>query len=167
MQTEVCVTYNPGQSCFVAGTKVSTLTGLAPIESIKPCDRVLAQDPVTGELAYKEVLATTVRRPSPIRKIDIGAETILTTRGHRFWLEGQGWRMAKQFKPGDRLHTIRGPVAIENLEDAEDQKAYNLVVADFHSYFVGEQRLLVHDNSVPRPAPGPTPGLAEGAAKAQ
>src|SRR5262249_24466505 len=39
-------------SCFPAGTPVLTQTGSVPIESIKPGDRLLAQDAATGELAY-------------------------------------------------------------------------------------------------------------------
>jgi hypothetical protein len=160
-QTQTCFNYNPGISCFAAGTQVSTLVGLEPIESIRPGDRVLSKDPVSGELAYKLVLATTVRPPSPIRDIRVGDETIQSTRGHRFWQEGTGWRMAKYLEPEARLHSVRAPVTIESIADVDDQQAYNLVVADFHTYFVGKQRLLVHDNSLPRQVKGPTPGLVE------
>ncbi len=52
-------------SCFVAGTPVWTLTGPRPIESIQPGDRVLAQDPQTGELAFKMVQQTTIRPTTP------------------------------------------------------------------------------------------------------
>src|SRR5262249_30034195 len=42
-------------SCFPAGTKVWTMAGARPIESVKIGDRVLTQDIVTGELDYKVV----------------------------------------------------------------------------------------------------------------
>ena len=35
----------------------------------------------------------------------------------------------------------------------EPQQAYNLVVADFGTYFVGKSRVLVHDNSPIRDVP--------------
>jgi hypothetical protein len=145
--------------CFKAGTQVSTLTGLVSIEKLAPGDRVLAADPQTGELGYKLVLARTIRPPSPLRKLTIGDEEILTTRGHRFWQLGRGWQMSKELASGALLYTGAAPVSIDAAEDAADDQAYNLTVEDFHTYFVGEHRLLVHDNSVPKPVLGPMPGL--------
>ena len=135
--------------CFGKGTKVSTLVGLVAIEKILAGDRVLAQNPQTGELGYKRVLLTSVRPPSPMRKLTAGGETIPTTRGHRFWQVGRGWQMSKQLETGVQLYTCAAPVAIDNVEDIDDDQAYNLVVEGFHTYFVGEHRLLVHDNSAP------------------
>jgi hypothetical protein len=145
--------------CFGKGTKVSTLTGLVAIEKILPGDRVLAQNPQTGELGYKLVLLTSVRPPSPMRKLTIDGEEIPTTRGHRFWQVGRGWQMSKQLETGVQLYTCAAPAAIDRVEDIDDDQAYNLVVDGFHTYFVGEHRLLVHDNSAPLPVLGPVPGL--------
>jgi hypothetical protein len=152
--------YIGGLSCFVAGTKVSTQTGLRPIEEIKPGDAVLAQDPQTGELAYQCVLATTIRPPSPLRKLTVDGEEISATRGHRFWRDGRGWQMAKFLTAGGLLHTVSGALPITAVEDAGEDQAYNLVVENFHTYFVGEHRILVHDNSAPKPVLGPVPGLS-------
>ena len=80
-------------SCFAPGTKVWTLTGSLPIEQMKVGDRVLAQEVESGELAYKAVLAVTVRKPGPRMQVRLGAETIVTTPGHPFWVVGQGWRL--------------------------------------------------------------------------
>ena len=49
-----------------------TQTGLVPIEQVKIGDRVLSQDPETGELAYKVVLDTTERPASPMLRITVG-----------------------------------------------------------------------------------------------
>ncbi len=40
------------------------------------------------------------------------------------------------------------------------QAAYNLVVADFHTYFIGEAKILVHDNTIHQPTDVVVPGLA-------
>jgi len=40
--------------------------------------------------------------------------------------------------------------------------AFNLVVADFDTYFVGEAGILVHDNMYRTPAQVATPGLLAG-----
>ena len=133
-------------SCFTVGTPVCTFTGPTPIEKIQPGDRVLAQDPATGELAYKTVQAATLRPPAKMIEIGLGSETIRATRGHPFWVNGKGWLMAKQLKIGDVLHSLKGAVVIDNLQEAPAKEAYNLVVSDFDTYFVGDQQILVHDN---------------------
>ena len=37
--------------------------------------------------------------------------------------------------------------------------AYNLIVADFDSYFVGDAAILVHDNTPRQPTAAVLPGL--------
>ncbi len=151
-------------SCFARGTKVWTLTGPTPIEEMRAGDRVLSQNPRSGELAYRRVLQTTARNPSPMVKINLGSETITATRGHMFWVSGKGWQMAKELSVGSPLRGVHGAVAIDRLEDAPaagpwyeqleerpdakpgDELSYNLIVEGFHTYFVGEERLLVRDN---------------------
>jgi hypothetical protein len=89
------------------------------------------------------------------------------TLGHRFWINGKGWAMTKFLAAGDSLHSIDGPaelMTLEPLAPAEETEAYNLVVDDFHTYVVGESRLVVHDNTCPRPTTAIAPGLHREAA---
>jgi hypothetical protein len=151
-------------SCFAPGTKVWTLTGSTPIEQVKIGDRVLSQDIETGELAYKPVLATTLRKPGPRVRIGLGSESITTTPGHPFWAVGQGWQLAKQLEVGKSLHSLAGGVPIDQVEKLKTDEsyagfAYNLIVADFSSYFVGEKGFLVHDNTPRKPTAALLPGL--------
>ena len=134
-------------SCFPAGTPVLTLTGLRPIEDIRNGDRVLAQDVQTGELNYRTVQDTTLRSPMPIMKLSLGSETIRVTLGHPIWVVGAGWRMAKFLNVGDRVHGVLGASVIDVIEEERPVEVYNLVVSNWHNYFVGQQRILVHDNS--------------------
>jgi len=147
-------------SCFPAGTPVLTASGASPIEKIRPGDRVLAQKPETGELAYKTVQGVTLRPAAPLVKIGLGSATISATRGHPFWVNGEGWRMAKQLKVGQYLHSLAGAVLIDSIEEAPAAEAYNLVVSDFDTYFVGEQQVLVHDNLPIQETAASVPGLA-------
>ena len=164
--------YNPGaqtpefhfyyrqMSCFPAGTSVWTLAGAIPIEKIAVGDHVLSQDCQTGELTYKSVQAVTLRPPISLLKLNIGSESIRVTPGHLFWVNGQGWQMAKQLKVGAPLHALDGAVMVDSIEEDRPLEAYNLVVSDFNSYFVGDHRLLVHDNLPLRATPELVPGLA-------
>jgi hypothetical protein len=160
-------------SCFAPGTKVWTLTGRNPIEKIKVGDRVLAQDVESGELAYKPVLAVTTRPPGPWMKIGMDAESITATPSHPFWVSGQGWRMTKQLKAGNRVHSLSGGVPIKSIETlvfdpldvnaahTSPTTAYNLIVADYSSYFVGDRGILVHDNTPRMPTAAILPGLTQ------
>lgn len=148
-------------SCFPAGTPVQTSTGPMAIEQVRIGDCVLSQDPESGELAYKPVLATTVRPPSPLINIRVEGETIRATRGHPFWVSGIGWQMAKELKAGQWLHTAAGPVLIESCEQHGTAEAYSLVVADFNSFFVGELQVLVHDNNLRQVTSAKVPGLVD------
>ncbi len=150
-------------SCFPAGTSVMALGGPVAIEQIKVGDRVLAQNPRTGELAYQAVQATTLRPATVLMKIGTGPDAIRTTRGHPFWVTGRGWRIAKSLKAGDQLHGVNGAVVIDNIEVMPPTEAYNLVVSNWHTYFVGDQRLLVHDNTRLQETAVLVPGLAPNA----
>jgi hypothetical protein len=150
-----------GGSCFLAGTLVRTQMGLAAVESIQAGDRVLSQDQNTGELGYQVVLRTTLRPPTKMVRIGAGEDEIITTLGHPFWVNGHGWKMAKELVAGDLLHSLGGAVQIEKVEPAGEQKAFNLVVDDFNTYFVGQAGLLVHDNEFRKPTRAIVPGLVE------
>jgi hypothetical protein len=158
------VTPGVASSCFTPGTKVWTLTGQQPIEKIRVGDRVLAQDVESGELGYKPVLAVTTRPPVRWMKIGLGKEAITATPSHPFWVSGKGWEMTKQLKAGSLVHTPSGSVPVESVEKLESRPeeavtAYNLIVADFSSYFVGDQGILVHDNTPRKPTAALLPGL--------
>jgi hypothetical protein len=152
-------------SCFAPGTKVWTLTGRMPIAQIKIGDRVLAQNVESGELAYKPVLAVTTRPPGTRMKVGLGADTITSTPGHPFWVLGEGWQMTKQLEAGKSLHALSGGIPVETIEKQaqSDQLpaefAYNLIVDDFHTFFVSDQGILVHDNTPREPTAALVPGL--------
>jgi hypothetical protein len=149
----------PPMSCFAAGTPVRTQSGLVPIEQVKIGDRVLSQHPDTGELTYKVVADTTERPPSPMLRVSIGEIVVQTTLGHPFWVNRAGWRMAKRMSVGDRLHAAPTASTIEAIDPLAARPAHNLVVEDFHTYFITDSNLLVHDATYRRPTRALTPGL--------
>jgi intein/homing endonuclease len=113
----------------------------------------------TGELTYTTVHETSLRPATPLVKLTLGSETIRTTLGHPFWVVGAGWRVAKFLKPGDAVHTMNGAAVVDAVEPDRPTEVYNLVVSDLHNYFVGQQRLLVHDNSPLEETAARIPGL--------
>jgi hypothetical protein len=151
--------YSFSFSCFAKGTPVWTKSGQRAIESLAPGDLVLSQNVDTGELCYKPVLVRTVRPPTSILKITCDGEVLNTTKGHPFWVAGIGWRMAKELGDGAVLSGLHGASKVRSIESAGEAEAYNLVVAEFNTYFVGDSGILVHDNTPRRPTQAVLPGI--------
>ena len=151
----------PVVSCLTAGTPIWTDQGYVPVEKVQVGDLVLSQHPKTGELAYQPVLRTTVRPPADIVTARFGKTEMTCTLGHAFWISGKGWLKMRDVKPGVMFHTAGGAVKLDELTGAKQQPAYNLVVADFHSYFVGPEMLLSHDPTFAEPLNNPVPAWPE------
>jgi len=148
--------------CLAAGTPVWTDRGPQAIENIQVGDLVLSQHPETGELAYKPVLRTTVRPPAALVRLTIEGRALTASGGHPLWVSGRGWVRARELAVGDRLHGIDGTRTIDGVEDAGRDQTYNLIVADFNTYFAGEQLVLSHDNTVRQATETVVPGLIGG-----
>ncbi|MDB5290087.1 MAG: repeat protein, partial [Phycisphaerales bacterium] len=142
--------------CFVAGTPVHTERGLRPIEQVRAGDLVLSRDEKTGEQSYKPVVETFVTQPTRLYHVRFAtgasAETTLTCTGqHPFYVNGRGFVAAQELAPGDELVLAEGGVArvaCITPEDALEGKpftTYNFEVADFHTYFVGQAGVWVHN----------------------
>ncbi len=147
-------------SCLVAGTPICTDRGFVAVDKIQVGDRVLAKDIDTGEIEYKPVVHTTVRRPVRVKKFVVGGEPIVASAEHHFWISGSGWSKTRDLKPGQPAHTATGMSRVESVEDEpEPAPVFNLIVADFHTYFIGPVMVLSHDVTQPVPTNIKVPGL--------
>lgn len=139
-------------SCFAAGTMIETADGDRTIEEIQIGDLVLSANPKTGEIAYKPVVNTYVHVTDTVLYLTIDEEIIETTEDHPFWVEGQGWTSAKLLQPGDVVRLKDGStqcvddIEIVELPEGEYVAVYNFEVADFHTYFVSDFDVLVHND---------------------
>ncbi|MBV6714144.1 HINT domain-containing protein [Paenibacillus chitinolyticus] len=142
-------------NCFVAGTKVQTDEGEKNIEDIEVGDKVLSKDENNpdGELAYKEVTALYRNQRDDIIKLHVGEQIIETTNNHPFWVEGKGWVLADEVQEGDKLQKADGSnLTIDKVEFVKlDEKVtvYNFTVADFHTYYVTDIGIWVHNTKGP------------------
>ena len=154
-------------SCFARGPPVWTHSGPAPIEEVKPGDRVLAQDVTTGELAYKPVLRVTGASLGANQDRLGDAESDGHARG-RLSVVGGGWRMAKQLAAGTGCTRPTGAGRGEFTESAGLGGAGGNVAQSrggrFRHVFRRAGGVLVHDIMPPEPAtvalPGMRPGMA-------
>lgn len=147
------------QDCLAASTLIWTAQGPQAIEKTRVGDLVLSQHPETGELAYKPVLRTTTRPPGQLITIEAGGETCQTSGGHLFWVAGEGWVRSRDLQSGQILHSASGPVHVTSVGTGTEAETYNLIVADFNTYFVGSHKVLSHDNTIRQPTRAVVPGL--------
>ncbi|MEU8273225.1 Hint domain-containing protein [Microbispora bryophytorum] len=149
---------------FAPGTEVRMADGShKPIELVKAGDKVLATDPVSDRTAAKPVSAV-ISGAGDKSFVEITLDTqggkgggtglVTATDQHPFWvIDLQRWVSAKDLDTGMQLRTPAGTrarvVALEKRM-ALRQCAYNLTVADLHTYYVaaGDVDVLVHNEEV-------------------
>ncbi|WP_298532204.1 polymorphic toxin-type HINT domain-containing protein [uncultured Ruminococcus sp.] len=138
--------------CFISGTLVMTASGKVPIELIKTGDMVLATDPETMQTGFKPVLETYIRETNTLVHLTINGEEIVSTYDHPFFVKGQGFVNAVNLCIGSVLLNSKGEELVveqifrEELKDGETVKVYNFKVDDYHTYFVGENCIWVHNS---------------------
>ena len=140
-------------ACFVAGTMILTAAGLVAIENIKAGDVVISTNPDTLETAEKTVLETYVRQVDKLVYLTINGEEIVTTDNHPFYVQGRGFIDAGNLLVGDKLISVNGEdLLIEDYRielTEEPVSVYNFQVEDYHTYFVGECCVWVHNKNCP------------------
>ena len=136
---------------------------------------MLAYNEETGEQAYKPVLQLfkneTKQWCTVCVEVDGQEEDITSTPGHKYYLPNnteprevdvkqehesytglsEKWVSACKLKAGDKVllssseYGIIQSVKVEELSSPET--TYNLEVEDFHTYYVGEQSVCVHNKN--------------------
>ena len=119
------------------------------IEEITAGMLVYAHNPDTGETELKEVVQTFVNETNELVHIKVSGEEIITTPTHPFWVPEKGWTDAIQLRAGDRLQLLNGEYVIVEQVQHEILEApvtvYNFEVEDFHTYYVSDSSILVHN----------------------
>ncbi|PJZ82982.1 hypothetical protein CH364_18610, partial [Leptospira harrisiae] len=150
------------RTCFVAGTKIHTKEGLKNIEDIRVGDVVLSKSDETGEVSYRKVVNTFIRQTEAIYTVSFADGTVLeTTWNHPFRVKKQGhalekfsiettdWVQAKDLHPGDVALGAEGQelVVTDITIDERVETVYNFEVEEYHTYFVGEVGVWVHNDA--------------------
>ena len=103
----------------------------------------------TLETAPKTVLETYVRQVENLVHLTINGEEIVTTDNHPFYVQGRGFINAGSLLVGDKLISVNGEdlfVEKHRVEEFDEPvDVYNFQVEDYHTYFVGESAVWVHN----------------------
>ncbi|MCZ8286164.1 MAG: polymorphic toxin-type HINT domain-containing protein, partial [Bacteroidia bacterium] len=127
---------------------VWTEKGLQRIELIKEGDRVFAYDTESKKVVSKKVLTAYTREVSRLIKLEYGNEIIFTTSEHPFYVNNI-WVEASKLKAGDFvfLHDESTLPVLKITVIDSVVKVYNFTVEDVHNYYVGKNKVLVHNNN--------------------
>ena len=140
-----------GGYCFIAGTLVLTEDGNRVIEEVEVGDYVWAADPKTGELARKQVVQLFRNQAEELTHVFVQGEEIICTPGHPFYSPQYGWIDACELETGDILVLPDGNYVLVEYTYTEQLNEpvaiYNFEVQDFHTYFVGNCSILVHNRN--------------------
>lgn len=83
----------------------------------------------------------------------VNGEEIVCTNEHPFYVPVKGWTVACELRAGDRLQLVNGEyVVVEQVQHEIFESpvtVYNFEVADFHTYYVGDTGVLVHNKCTP------------------
>ena len=127
---------------FHGSTLVKTADGYKAIAHIRVGDRVFAKDEASGKTGYKPVTAQYGNPYQETVYIEVSdglgkIQTLVSNRIHPFYSDGK-WIKAEDLKAGSRLFAENG--AGQTVQSVtvkqEPLQAYNLTVADWHTYFV-------------------------------
>ena len=136
-------------ACFIAGTLVQIEDGEKPIEEIKVGDYVWAYDEYTKDTALKRVVETYINETDELMHIFVSGEEIICTPSHPFYSPVKGWTDAVHLRAGDILVLVNGEyVVVEKVQHElleSPVKVYNFQVEDYHTYYVSESGVLVHN----------------------
>lgn len=108
-----------------------------------------SKNPETGEKELKEVVQTFVNKTDELVHVYVNGEEIIATPEHPFYVPLKGWISAINLRAGDILVLQSGKYVIVELVQHEILESpvtvYNFEVAEFHTYYVGDSAVLVHN----------------------
>lgn len=121
-----------------------------PIDQIEVGDKVVATDPETGECVTRKVSYVWVHDDTLTDLKLADGTTLTTTEDHHFWsVTDHTFERADHLTPGEVVLGDNGrQLTIVGFEagTAHTALAYNLSIKGVHTYRVGQDAILVHNN---------------------
>jgi hypothetical protein len=128
------------------------------IGTLKPGMLVSAWNEHTREYSTQEIEEVHVIENRLIIKVTVvdtdgnQADEIFTTSDHPFFVEGKGWVKVDALEAGDQFISANddasGALFVKSItQEGYAATAYNLTVANAHTFFVGDHSVWVHNQS--------------------
>ena len=152
-----------GVTCsFAAQTAVTTVHGKQAISKLHPGEEVWAYNPKTHKMEWQPIVHVWVTHDSdlvnltitPMKSAQSGkektqqGEVIQTNQKHRFLTAEQGFLPVRSIVVG--MHIVQADGSVGQVTNWQtkpgSQTMYNLEVAHDHTYVVGNQQWVVHND---------------------
>ena len=163
--TKMCFVASTLVLCQVEGAaRLEPIGGLESLAQIHSELKVWARDEFTGEEGWKRPIAWFTTHPEELFTLGVDTdadgeadEELTGTGEHPFWVEDhRAFVPMRDLRSGMRLALAqKGKVAIvtgnvsKRGPPGETFTTYNFEVEDFHTYFVGEAGIWVHNTGAP------------------
>ena len=133
--------------CFTGSTLIKTEKGYKNISEIAVGDYVWAFDDSSRVEALKQVTAVENYQRDSLLHIYIAGEQIETTTDHPFY-SNSVWVRAGNLNSGDSLYLYgHSQKVIDSIVVEEGAfEVYNFTVEGFHTYYVSDLEVLVHNS---------------------
>lgn len=145
-------------TCFETGTLIYTKDGYKKIENIRVDDLIWSEEVETGRKGLRRVNKTSKHDREQLLFIFVCNSQLIikTTEEHPFWTKNNKWVKAGELRCIDILKSYNGiEYKIDRLERVvKKTTVYNLEVDTWHTYFVTQLGILVHNKANVHDRPG-------------
>jgi hypothetical protein len=134
-----------GGGCFVADTLIWTEDGTKPIRDIREGDRVLCFDS-HRKLHFSEVIATSFHCNYDVWRYRFWGGEFIATPNHYVYTEQNAFQEIGKLERDAPLYNSSWQVLpLESSVYIGKANVYNFWVAGYHTYFVTESAIAVHN----------------------
>lgn len=139
-----------GEACFTSDTLVLTEMGLKPISEVKVNDKVLSYNKELNKQEFKPVLAVISHTSDKVYTIKTNKSIIMATYDHPIYTVENGLTYTSVLSVGNHLLTNNNTEEeITSIErNNNEYTVYDISVKDNHTYYVGQNSILVYNESV-------------------
>lgn len=133
-----------GGGCFVAGTVVWTPDGGKPIETLGVGDSVVSFTP-KGDLVASVVESIHVHEEYLVNRYTLWGDEFVATPNHHVLTENNAYKALQDFRETECLVDALGELRPLLRTEAQDEPVtvYNIIVATWHNYLVGNKGIRV------------------------
>ncbi|THU38416.1 hypothetical protein FAM09_17250 [Niastella caeni] len=136
--------------CFTEGTTVLTSKGYKPIEQIAIGDSVWAYSDSLHVMKLQRVIHVFTQTFDQYFVIYFKGHKLEVTHEHPFYVHGK-WTKAQDLIAGDTLTTFNNlKLSIDSIRFIQKSNpitVYNFTVEGYHTYYVSESSILVHNGN--------------------